>query len=474
MFRSINRKKSTPKKTSLFISLKPFYYCFFALFFFSCQKTNTPGSQEVLCTYTGDTSTYKPFSKPNIIFILGDDIGYEIPTYTGGQSYSTPNIDRLAAGGTQFTQCFSLPNCSPSRIELLSGVYNFRNYTNWGIYNTNYKTFANLLQKGGYKTSVTGKWQMDGGDESIKKMGFDDYLVFDPFVGDENDDENNKNDYRYKNPKLYSNSVFLPTNETEGKYSEDLFTEHICKFINDNRAVAPLFVYYSMSLCHRPYSPTPDNPEFESWQPTIDAGKPKFFPSMVEYMDKMVGRIIKTLEDLKMINDTYIIFTGDNGTPTDISSLFQGQTIVGGKGNTNEYGTHVPLVIYCPANVGRGIIKSNLIDFTDFLPTLADIAKISIPVDFGPLDGHSFYQQLNGSSADTRDWIFGYWKPSSTSDTRFKRYAQNYSYKLYDSTFNKNFFNIKTDKPEVSPLRTLSPEETIIKNKLQNVLDSLK
>jgi arylsulfatase A len=105
----------------------------------------------------------------------------------------------------QFTQCYATLNCSPLRVELLSGEYNNRNYVDWGIYNTNQKTFVNYLQLHGYKTCVAGKWQHDGGDASVHAMGFDKYLIHFPFTGPERDDDWN----RYKNPKLYANGAYL-------------------------------------------------------------------------------------------------------------------------------------------------------------------------------------------------------------------------------------------------------------------------
>src|SRR5690349_12505837 len=98
-------------------------------------------------------------AKPNIIFILADDVGYEVPTYSGGQSYSTPNLDFMAAGGTQFTECHASPLCSPSRFMLMTGKYNFRNYTHWGVMNFNQQTLANLAKAAGYSTCISGKWQ---------------------------------------------------------------------------------------------------------------------------------------------------------------------------------------------------------------------------------------------------------------------------------------------------------------------------
>ncbi len=152
------------------------------------------------CSKQDTDYALNPDRKPNIILIVADDIGYEIPTYTGGQSYQTPAIDNLAKTGIQFTQCHVCPNCSPTRVELLTGKYNFRNYTGWGNMDTGQKTIANMLQDAGYKTCVAGKWQLGGGDASVRAFGFEKYRVFQPFY---TDNEAHENLHRYKNPRLY-------------------------------------------------------------------------------------------------------------------------------------------------------------------------------------------------------------------------------------------------------------------------------
>ena len=106
--------------------------------------------------------------QPNIILILADDVGYEIPAYTGGQSYSTPNLDKMMQNGMRFTNCNASPLCSPSRFMLLTGKYNFRNYTQWGNMDRSQKTFGNMLKDVGYSTYYAGKLQLNGGDTSIR------------------------------------------------------------------------------------------------------------------------------------------------------------------------------------------------------------------------------------------------------------------------------------------------------------------
>lgn len=139
--------------------------------------------------------------RPNVIFILGDDIGYNTLGVNGGKSYSTPNLDSMAHNGMNFTQCHASPLCSPSRFMLLTGKYNFRNYTKWGVMDTSQRTIGNMFHDAGYKTACFGKWQFDGGDESIHKFGFDSYSVWNAF--------NDYNGSRYKNPYLYTNNALL-------------------------------------------------------------------------------------------------------------------------------------------------------------------------------------------------------------------------------------------------------------------------
>lgn len=421
----------------------------------------------------------KPNTKiPNIVIILADDIGYEIPQYSGGQSYQTPTINMLASSGMQFTHCYSTPNCTPSRVMLLTGKYNFRNYTDWATLNPSEKTIANVLKDNGYQTCVAGKWQLDGGDASIKAFGFNNYLVWDPF-GNNDTLGNEEGRGRYKNPDLYQNGAFLSAQEVKGKYADDLFADYICNFIQ-NTSNRPMFIYYPMDLCHTPFSPTPDDPEFRSFNPDLDKPDIKFFPSMVKYMDKKIEQIVDKLKWAGVYDNTYIFFSADNGTSDTVVSLFQGRNIQGGKGSTTEFGTHVPLIVSGASKILPGSSNSRMVDFTDFFSTILDICKIdkSSLTSYGQLDGISFYPQLRGinNANKLRTWAYTYWKPNTRVPAQFKVYAQTSGYKLYDSETNKNrFYNLLTDSAELTPIpdESLSPEEIQIKLILQRVLDSL-
>jgi len=440
-------------------------FSFVFLFFVSCRKIISLNDTSISSQKSNQLA-----GKPNIIFIVGDDCGFEIPTCNGGESYSTPNIDLLSENGMRFTQCYALPLCSPSRIELMTGKYNFRNYTQWGTLDTTQKTFANMLHHAGYKTCYAGKWQLDGGDNSIHKFGFDKYLVWFPF---NNKHENTEGKYRYKNPHLYQNGKFLATAQTAGKYADDMFVNYILKFIDSN-LTKPFFVLYSTCLVHDPFGPTPDDPEFATWDYTTMPSDKRFFRSMVKYMDKEIQKIIGRLYSRGLMNNTVIVFTGDNGTDTNIVSLFKGQEIRGGKGKSTIYGTHVPLIVRWPGIVPASQVSDALIDFSDFLPTFADIAHLTVPVNYGQLDGVSFVPALDGSKTSLRKWVFGSWIHSFTGD-KWQKWAQNRRYKLYDSIYQNNFFNIVRDPFELSPIPEvdLTSDEIVIKNKFTNILNTM-
>ena len=117
-------------------------------------------------------------SKPNIVLIMADDMGYECVGANGSTFYKTPHLDRLAASGMRFEHAYSQPICTPSRVQIMTGRYNHRNYTRFGHLASTEITFANVLRKAGYKTCIAGKWQLRGGFEAPGKFGFDEYCLW--------------------------------------------------------------------------------------------------------------------------------------------------------------------------------------------------------------------------------------------------------------------------------------------------------
>jgi arylsulfatase A len=408
------------------------FLCSFILLSTSCRKTEFKNSS----LHSKGVERASLSTTPNIILILGDDIGYEVPTYTGGQSYSTPNLDNLAANGLQFTHCNGTPMCSPSRFMLLTGKYNFRNYfdDSWGNMGLDQRTIANMLQNAGYKTCSVGKWQFNNGDTATKVFGFDRYSITYPFK--DNYDEASEPNI-YKDPTILQDGAYLSKAQTNGKYSEDILLKYMFNFIDSNRT-NPFFIYWATNLCHKPFSPTPDDSSFASWDPNRKAqpGDTIYFPSMVNYYDKEIGHLISKLQATGLQQNTVILLiVGDNGTEDVIGSLYNGKYVHGGKGHSYNAGIHLPLIAYCPGVILPGI-DTCMVDFVDFMPTIADLTNTPLPTTYGPLDGISFYPQLFGeTNSNVRQYAYCWYNdyrhwPLDTVPTKI--WSLDANNKLYD------------------------------------------
>jgi len=319
------------------------------------------------------------------------------------------------------------------------------------------------LKDAGYATYVAGKWQFDGGDTAIHTFGFDRYIVWNPFKDEE------KSGLIYKNADLYSNGSYISKSITANTYDNDMYTDSVLYFIKENRQ-KKFFVYLPFTLCHAPYSPTPDDPEYESWiSGRKDEGDPAFFPSMVKYTDKKIGQITDSLKAWNLYDNTIVIFAGDNGTPHRIFYYYNGQYIEGSKDETTEAGTRVPLIVTWPRGITAGQVNDNLVDFSDFLPTLGEAINVQVPASYGTIDGLSFYKQLRGADTKTRQWIYCQLEQKKTGQT--PRWIQNKTYKLYDN--GGKFVNIIADPEEINPLVNLTAAEQKLKTEFQSKLDSL-
>jgi arylsulfatase A len=260
--------------------------------------------------------------KPNIILIMADDLGYETIGAYGNDDKLTPNLDKLAGTGMLFENCYSTPLCTPSRVQLMTGKYNNRNYIGFGLLDPTETTFAQALQKQGYKTAITGKWQLFGYEKQWELAGGrkgsrPENTGFDKFTVWQVDEVGS----RYKDPVLYSDNRKNTTHK--GKYGEDVFVEYIENFMEENKE-KPFMVYYPMCLTHDPFTPTPFSEDFDKFDPKSKADNPKYFKDMVKYMDHIIGRLTAKLDKLGLREETIIIFTGDNGTSPQITSRFRG------------------------------------------------------------------------------------------------------------------------------------------------------
>ena len=402
--------------------------------------------------------------KPNVVLIMADDMGYECVGANGSSFYSTPNLDRLAAGGMRFEHAYSQPICTPSRVKIMTGRSNGRNYVRFGYLHPDEITFGNVLKKAGYKTCVAGKWQLEGGFDGPTGFGFDEYCLWQL--------TRMKKDKppRYANPGLEINGE---EKDFPGKYGPDLVSDFLIDFIKRNKDES-FFAYYPMILPHWPFQPTPDS---KDWDPneTRDWPREKWnrphFRDMVTYVDKMVGKIDAALGELGIREDTLLMFTCDNGTYTGISSPFGEGEIKGGKGSTRDAGTHVPFIASWPGTIKPGQVSQQLIDFSDVLPTIAELGGASLPEDRS-IDGRSFLSLLRGEQNDAREWVYCWYERNARNPQKIRRFARNQTWKLYHDG---RLYNVPDDTLEENALSADKVDSTLapIKEKLQQAIDHM-
>lgn len=385
--------------------------------------------------------------KLNIVFILTDDMGYECLGVNGTASYETPNLDHLAAAGVNFRHCYSTPLCTPSRVQVMTGRYSFRNYEGFCFLNPTETTFANSLKEAGYATAISGKWQLGGGASRVEGFGFDEHCLNN--MGVDYEAGNSMAKGRYADPLMYRNGEYLPDEEIADRYGPDICSEFALDFI-ERKKDEPFFLYCPMILVHDPFTPTPDSPEWAD--PELRKKKdPRFYKDMVEYCDKLVGKLIAKLEALDLIENTLIIFTGDNGTPKKITTQMQDGSVVGGKGSMPDAGTHVPLIASLKGTSPTGVTCDDLVDFTDVFPTIADAAGAAMP-EHVIIDGQSFLPQIRGKKGHPREWAFCHYDPMvpfADFQENAGRWARDQRFKLYHDG---RLFDVPADRLEQAPL----------------------
>lgn len=405
-------------------------------------------------------------TRPNIILIMADDMGYECLSAYGSTSYKTPNLDMMASKGVLFSSCVSQPLCTPSRVKIMTGQYNYNNYDYFGHLKTSEQTFGHVMKDAGYATCIAGKWQLNGlaykdkisdWDDNSKpnKLGFEEYCLWQLT-------KTGREGGRYANPLIEQNGAVL--NLSPDDYGPDVFANYITDFI-ERKKDQPFFVYYPMVLVHDPFVPTPDS---ETWEQKDIRKKndTTYFKDMVAYTDKIVGQIQSKLEALNIADNTILIFTGDNGTHPTIYSNMPDRVIRGAKGNTIDAGTHVPLVISWPGKIKEGFVYNDLIEFSDFLPTFADAAKVEVNTI-----GKSFYPILEGEEYHARENAFVHYDPKwgKNVNKHRNRFVRTLNYKLYQDG---EFFNLANDIDEKRPLHqdSLSDIEQLIRGSLEKEL----
>lgn len=361
--------------------------------------------------------------RPNVLLILADDIGPEWVGCYGGQGEGggaadasggtanpvdragggprharglTPHLDRLAATGMRFTNAYSMPLCTPTRISLLTGQYPYHHgwCSHWDVPRWGrgchfdwhyYRSFARILRDAGYATAVAGKWQVNDfrvQPDALRQHGFDRWCVWTGYEA-----MNPPSARRYWDPYLFTDRAASHT--YRGQFGPDRFTEFLIAFMEAHRD-QPMLLYYPMVLVHAPYVVPPGG--------RAAASKLDRYQAMVRYMDRLVGRLVSALDRLRLRRRTLIVFMGDNGTSPAITGRRNGRAVTGGKGTLTERGVCVPLIVNAPGTVPAGAVTDALTDVTDWLPTLAAWSGVTLPDD-ALLDGKSLVGVLTGRDA---------------------------------------------------------------------------
>jgi len=364
-------------------------------------------------------------AKPNIVFILADDLGFAEIGANGSDRYKTPNIDSLAKTGIRFNHFYTVPLCGPSRALILTGRYGFRSGAVTqdacgSILRTGDKAevmVPTVLKKAGYATAMIGKWGQILPSGDATDWGFDHVLSYKAsgiywnksaaaawvkkyaLTGEKGADDGvraNPGPYNINEKKLTM---------TDAEYMPDLMQKSALDFINSNQS-KPFFLYYSLSFVHSQILPTPDS---APPAPGTDAAARyvQLYNDNITYMDKLIGKLLAELERLKLRDNTVVFFMGDNGTAKANAdrATIGGRRIVGQKGGMEEGGGLVPFIVSWQGVSPAGKLNENFTDASDLLPTFAEIAGAPLPGN-RVIDGKSLLPQIKGDTKSPRTWAF--------------------------------------------------------------------
>jgi len=420
-----------------------------------------------LCSFS--QAADKPSPRPNIIFILADDLGFESlgcygsVNYKGLGAVKTPNLDTMARDGMLFKYAFACPVCSPSRSEVLTGKYNFRTGFRRILGKAGvpdqldfqaHPTIAARMKAAGYVTAVVGKWHL--GPPCTK--------------GDENEEvpTTAEADTAYPHPRecgfdrqcIFSGGHLNQYGEPKaGKYTPELLQNWTLNFLSSRKGrTEPFFIYYASPIPHGPHFPTPLNPNGKTGGARGDISN---YPYLIEYLDQQVGELLAKLTELGLRDNTLVLFAGDNGSSGVTTQMRDGREIPGGKGSPADSGSWVPLLANWPKGIAAGSMYTGMVDFTDILPTCLELA--GAPVADGA-DGVSFAPQLQGKSGTPREWSFSLgWNRWYAREAKWKLRENGQLFDVSDSPYVETLVKPETDTPESKAARI----------RLQAVLDKL-
>lgn len=399
--------------------------------------------------------------RPNLIFVLADDIGRDWFSCYGAE-HKTPTVDALAAQGVRFETCWATPLCSPSRHAMLTGRYPFRTgWTDhhdvplWGGPGMDPKkeiTWARVLRDSGYATAICGKWQINDlrkQPTALKDHGFDEHCVW---PGTETG--NPPASKRYWD-------AFLQTNGERktwtGQFGPDIINDYALDFIKRNKD-KPFALYYPQILAHDPVTTTPLN------KANPPQGKEGLYSGEVDYVDHLLGKLLKHLDELGIADRTIVVFACDNGSSTG-GSFHDLKSPGYAKATLTDMGVHVPLIVRAPMLTPGGRVSQDLVDFSDLFPTFLALTGCQ-PPEGVPIDGRSFVKSLTGTrpEAEQRQWIYSQLEPAG-------RILRDQQYMIRN---HGGFFDLKKDPlMKTNLMGSQEPEVVAARTRLTAALDAL-
>jgi arylsulfatase A-like enzyme len=433
------------------------------LFLFACQN---------------ESSKKVTVAKPNVVFILVDDLGWKDVGCFGSDFYQTPNVDKLAKAGMSFSNGYaSCTVCSPTRASIMSGKYPARinctdwieghkeplaklNVPDWTMYmDTAELTLGEVFQQNGYATAHVGKWHL--GEDSIywpENQGFD-INIGGWAKGMPN-----------RNKKLGSNGYFAPYGNPrlndlpEDDYLTERLADEACRFIEEKKD-EPFFLNFWLYNVHTPLQAKED--KINKFKAIVDSTKQQKNPvyaAMVEHMDDAIGRIISQLEQSGVIDKTIIVFSSDNGglIGNKQKPVTNNYPLRKGKGHMYEGGVRVPNIIVAPGVTKGGSVCQTPMVSMDYYPTLAELAGLELPAkEKEELDGVSLIPLLKGGQSVDREAIYWHYPHYHTQGARPYSAVRKGDWKLlrFFETDDYELYNLKKDISEENNLMLSNPEK---------------
>jgi len=392
-------------------------------------------------------------SKPNVVYIMADDLCYRDIGCYGQEMIKTPNIDKIAEEGMRFTNCYAGSTvCAPSRCCLMTGMHT----GHARVRNNSSKEFgrvpllpedvtiAEILKGAGYTTGMFGKWALGEAETTgiPNKKGFDTWFGY----------LNQHHAHNYYPSILWNNKkLFFP----EGEYSHDIIAREALKFLKTNKD-KPFFMYVPFTIPHQRHEIPSDEPYSNKPWSQLD----KNYAAMITRMDNDIGKIMALLKEFGLEENTIVFFCSDNGsTKGERPTFFNSRgPFRGGKGDLYEGGMRVPMIVRWPGKIKADAVSEQIWAFWDFLPTACEIAGIETPKG---IDGISMLPAILGKEQKEHEYL--YWEHGTKQAVRLGdwkgiRLAHNKPIELY---------NLKTDLGEMN---NIADKHTDIVKKVDEIM----